>query len=601
MITAVRDLGEWIQSYEQKEPLDVLIEPINRENYPYAVLLSIQGDEWDIELEECDPRTSTKYLYRRKGSTGANYSPTAMVTEIKQTFEMRFEAWFKKFTKKLKKKTEDNAIVFHIANIIEKDKDAIINAMLEKLDGESKGVFLSLKINGKYLKEIPIFVKLFLESVNEKVLKKSSYDRMCSVCGKEKDLVISGASAFKFYTEDKPGYISGGFDSQKSWRNYPVCMDCNLYLIDGKRFIEENLKFSFYGLSYHLIPHFIFGGMDLKEEIIDILTDGEKRQNLQSQKMRDTLAGENDILDLLKDEDDHLTVHLLFLKKTNAAERILLLIQSVFPSRLREIFAAKARVEQRFRLPDGELSAYNFSRIRPFFSKSDKNSRNSDLDMYFLEITNAVFLGKPLDIRFLATFFMKEIRSEFHHLEQEDKGLRQRMKDSLMNVLFFTELGILPVEEGDIMSNSRFAPIYETYGPHLNRPEKKALFLLGCLTQMLLKVQQDIRGSQPFTKRLKGLRMLEADFKGLLPNIFEKLKEYEGEEKYKKYQRNLATLLGEEISSLLLKSDEGWKLSVDEMNFYFVTGMYLQSNVFSMLFNENEEVEPMNKNGEALE
>jgi CRISPR-associated protein Csh1 len=139
------------------------------------------------------------------------------------------------------------------------------------------------------------------------------------------------------------------------------------------------------------------------------------------------------------------------------------------------------------------------------------------------------------------------------------------------------------VKEEESVSSSRFDLIYERLVPHLDRPEKKGLFLLGVLTQLLLDVQKEIRQAQPFRDKLKGLRMREGEFKGLVPLIKDKLWQYESDLRYKDYDRFYAAVLFEEISTLLELSGDNWKLSVDEMNFHFVSGMSMKFKVLNLL------------------
>jgi len=152
----------------------------------------------------------------------------------------------------------------------------------------------------------------------------------------------------------------------------------------------------------------------------------------------------------------------------------------------------------------------------------------------------------------------------------------------LMNVLFFAELKILKTGEENFVPSKLFEDIFELYGPHLDRPEKKALFLLGALTQMLLKKQQNERNSQPFLKQLKGLKMKEKDFLGLLPKVQDKLQQYNALDPKKK-------VLAEEISDFFLRAGTGWKLSVDEMNFCFVSGMNLVHHIENILYGNKHE------------
>jgi CRISPR-associated protein Csh1 len=592
MISAIQELGKRVLKQESKEPLDVLIESISETNYPHVFLVVIEKNNWKVETEECQEGESYKYLYRRGASNGPNFSPTAIVTDLAKTFDKKFMAWFDKMIKQKANFSEPNiSYIQEIYTILHENRDKIYETLKTKINETTGGCVLTLKINGHYLKEDPTFVSLFIRLIQEKDSEVSAKDQVCSVCGHRKDLVMAGSPAFKFYTNDKPGFISGAFDKELAWRNHPVCMDCNLCLQEGKRFLENRLKFRFYGLEYYLIPEFLFGEQNTRDEVIEILRSGNKYKTLHSQQqIENSLADEEDILDVLQEADDDVLFHLLFLRKIQSAERILMVVEDVIPSRLRKIFEAKEQVEKRFPLQKGSTPyrRYHFGRIRAFFNKSDDNKRQSDLEKYFLEITSAVFRGQSIDIRFLTRFFMQEIRkhvagtSERKGEEADTDKIFHVVRDALMNVLFFAELKILKTGEANSVPSKLFEDIFELYGPHLNRPEKKALFLLGALTQMLLNKQKDERGSQPFLKQLKGLKMQEKDFLGLLPKVQDKLQQYNALDPKKK-------VLAEEISDFFLQAGTGWKLSVDEMNFCFVSGMNLVHHIENNLYGNKHE------------
>lgn len=137
------------------------------------------------------------------------------------------------------------------------------------------------------------------------------------------------------------------------------------------------------------------------------------------------------------------------------------------------------------------------------------------------------------------------------------------------------------VRKGEKAVQGKFAQLFDAYGGQLESPEKQAVFLLGALTQMLLDIQQQKRGSKPFVKQLMGLKMDEKAIKGLLPKVIGKLEEYES---YYASHRQLA----EEISHLFLSSSPSWKLSVDELNFYFACGMNLSWKVKEIVANKEE-------------
>jgi CRISPR-associated protein Csh1 len=278
-----------------------------------------------------------------------------------------------------------------------------------------------------------------------------------------------------------------------------------------------------------------------------------------------------EILETISREKDVLTVNLLFLKKEQSAERILLLIEDIFPSRIKEIFDAKDRVDALFQEDDG--AGFNFGKVRTFFAKSSEGKKNNDLDKYFLEIIDATFLGKKIDFTFLTKFYLAVIRKEFI----EDRYFKARVNDALMGVMFFKELGLLTFQEAKSMNESIFSNVLTKYGGMLNSPAKQGVFLLGALTQLLLNKQYAERGAAPFRKHLKGLKMDGRDFRALLPKVRNKLEEYGSFDKGK-------AQIAEEVSRAFLKAGENWKIAADELNFYFVCGMNLAEEIAGIVY-----------------
>ncbi len=265
----------------------------------------------------------------------------------------------------------------------------------------------------------------------------------------------------------------------------------------------------------------------------------------------------------------------LFLQKQQSAERILLLIEDVLPSRIRKIFDAKDYVDTIFQ--NSQKKGFTFGTIRTFFSKSSEDKRQNDLDKYFLEIINSVFKGKKIDFSFLVKFLMASIRRELSKDPQESK-FNFRVKDALMSILFFERLNIISFEEEEgAMSESIFDKIFTKYGKSLSTSAKRGIFLLGVLTQLLLNKQWSERNAKPFIKKLKGLKMDEKDIKALLPEVQNKLEEYEAFDKGKQ-------ILAQEISKYLLEAGDNWNMSVDEINFYFACGMNLADEVVKIIY-----------------
>jgi CRISPR-associated protein Csh1 len=130
------------------------------------------------------------------------------------------------------------------------------------------------------------------------------------------------------------------------------------------------------------------------------------------------------------------------------------------------------------------------------------------------------------------------------------------------------------------MNEDKFGEIYEKF-KGLDTPAKRGIFLLGALTQWLLSLQAYERdGSTPFVKNLKGLNMNIQDIKGLLPKISDKFIAYDN------HTQSVRELEKEISKNLLLEPNP--KLSIEEINFIFATGMALYDEVKSKLKEEDK-------------
>jgi len=146
-------------------------------------------------------------------------------------------------------------------------------------------------------------------------------------------------------------------------------------------------------------------------------------------------------------------------------------------------------------------------------------------------------------------------------------------------MVFFENLGLITFEEVDYMEESIFSSIFSRYGKSFSSPAKRGIFLLGALTQLLLNTQWTKRNAKPFMKKLKGLKMDEKNIKALLPEVQNKLEEYDSFDKGKR-------LIASEVSKYLIEAGEGWKMSVDEINFYFACGMNLIDSVAEIAYSK---------------
>ena len=583
MLEAVKELGELVIQRENKNLLESLIEDPNsngRYNNVIAIIFKKEGNNLyfsDVEVEEYKRDFIMRYLYRSGSANGPDFSPTAKLTEPEKTFPIKILGWFNKTLKdkNIDLSTEDRMFLERIQEELEENKEYIVQKIREiRQDIPKKEyIFITVKIeeDGEdyYPGDFEVFKRSLIKNVERKELEIFSEKEVCSICKEEKDVVIGNAGVYAFYTLDKPGFIVGGFDKDLAWRNFPVCLDCKRAMEEGKRFIRENLRFSFAGIPYQLIPKFILG-KDYIKDIVDIFSDSSKIISLKKEVKKAYLADEEEILDYLSETQDLLTLNFLFIKEQQSAEKILLLIEDVFPSRLKSIFLAKGYVDRLFD------ENFTFRTIRNFFSKSDPNKGSYDLDKYFLEVVDSIFKNKSIDRSFIMDFLMKRIRDRFI----KDDYLAVCIKEAFMVVIFLERLNLLEMEVKD-METKLFDELFKKYEPTFEAPAKKGLFLLGALTELLLRRQFKERGSKPFMKELKSLKMDQKDFIGLLPKIQNKLEEYDAFDKGKR-------ILAEEASHYLLLAGDSWGMGVDEMNFYFACGMNLVQEVADIIYPDKE-------------
>jgi CRISPR-associated protein Csh1 len=590
VLGAIREIGRLRIKQEELTPLQVLVEdPDSNGRYEKVITIMFEqgcSGNWtfkDVELENYEKTKVIRYLYKSGSASGADFTPTARLSgKPEGTFDRKILGWFNilndkelpissheiDFLNHIKDELNSNAL--HIKQEILRIRDEIPNRI---------GIVVTLKFKQnteeKYVGDYPVFVQLLFYQVDKKNEKCATTDKICSICGERKDMIIGNLDTYAFYTLDKIGFITGGFKGSEAWKNFPVCRECKFELDEGKKFLEKSMTFRMCGIEYNLIPKFIIGTEMVPQEILDVFVDTSKRISLNQEVIDRITADEDDILYYLKDTKDIITLNFLFIRKMNAAERIILLIEDVFPSRLRSIFNAKYSTDDTFE------DKFTFASIRNFFSRSDPNKSDYDLDKYFLDIVDRVFKDRPISYHFLLKFIMKKIRNEFIN----DGYYYQAIKDGLMTIYFLQALGLIKME-GEVMEERIFDGLFKKYGPAFETPLKRGLFLLGVLTELLLRKQFVERSAKPFMKNLKSLKMNERDFKGLLPKIQNKLEEYNAFDKGKKI------IAGEAANYLLLAQDD-WQMSVDELNFYFSAGMNMVNEVAKIVYPDErpEEIE----------
>ena len=625
MIDAVSRIGNYIQmTYGGDNLLSTFIEnPNSNGKYKFVLIVILKETEGNylfshIAFDEFSDYP--RYLYKKGPSNGTDATPTSKVAgDIGKTFQNRFLKWFQNYeTYDISKEEKESLKKMNMA--LRDQKETILAELNEKFSQKRSDEYVIITLgierggNIRYLGDLQAFKNILLRKGKDKYyLKKSrgeslGKDSACSVCRGTKDEVYGFAIPWTFHTFDKPGFIAGGFKVNESWKNTPVCFDCATHLEVGKKYIEENLDFGFYGFRYLLVPKLAFGRDDNEtlKEVLGILGNKDQKRNLKiNREVKNRITSdEEEVLEFVKDQKDFFSNSLIFYKKEQSSYRILLLIDGILPSRLKALFDAKEEVDERFKIYNDSILSedqreknyleFNFGVLRRFFPSE---SKNRTFDKIFLEVVDKIFVGDQISYYLLMGFIMSKVREAFikgyptnittlngflllHYIEELNlfKANKVEMKD--MNeqgngVLRIEELESLPLEQ-------RVERFFEANKSFFNTDAKKATFLEGALTQMLLNIQWNDKKATPFRSKLHGLKMNEALIKRLLPEIQNKLEEYG-----KNYYKDLESL----IANHFVLAGVNWKEVDDELSFYFVLGM----DMHKLFRNAKEEEQKIEK------
>jgi len=598
MIEAIRNIGEYALEKEGKSidnPLEILIDnPANRDTKNVLfILLNEENGEFEyrgIETEEYSKDKLKEYLYKKGSPKGTDITPTSMVTEREKTFNIKILNWFKNYNSD---KNNRNEMLRNIYPCIEESKEKILQDLKEKTAIENN--IISFKINGKYLGELEIFRNILVDKASENFYKKfgkisKSENKLCSICKKKSDEVYGFVSTFNFYTVDKPGFISGGFRQKDAWKNYPVCLNCALTLEDGKKYLEDNLSFNFYGFRYLLIPKFMKGvKKDIQKDIFKKI-EIQKDPQFGKKAIKHLTNDENEVLKTMSEQRNYLNNNFLFYSApkgfNGAVFNILLYIEDILPSRLKELFKIKEVVDQEEIFQNCEIDIYqdrkkigkgplefNFGILRTFFPRI---TNNRTFNKYFLDIINKIFTKKPVEYDFLLNFIVKKIRDDFmQNYPTKIDTLKAFMLLNYLNKLNILKLkeevkmetkNLFMMEREEKEMEEKVELFFNKFSDFFGSDIKKAIFLEGVLTQYLLNIQYQERKATPFRIKLKSLKVDEKQIRKLLPEIQNKLEEYG-----KNYYRDLESI----ISNYFISSGNEWNITNDEISFCFVLGMNL--------------------------
>jgi CRISPR-associated Csh1 family protein len=563
----------------------------------------------DLKEENFSKRRVNSYLYRKvQGANGTNLVPT---------FLFQTDRNFGKYSdnvRKLIKKVKQSIQNYKHSFISSEQIDLVEQKLLEyyQFIKFEKRYLFTVKIDNKYFGDFEDYKNLFREDAYSKYYKDSSAkEKLCAVTYKQSEEVWGRVDTLGF-TVDAATFSRNGFDTKDSYKMFPVSPDAVKVLEGAKRIILEsdlNLTRNFYGLKYFILPHFIVNDESLIDRIVQIYFRVNEEGLSLRKEGKSIIYNEDFIYRITEKKELQESVYydIFFYQPNNAQFLIKLHLSDVLPSRFKEIFKAKERIEDKYqpvnriviKSKDKKSASaqidfqINFGglfeqKIPPNYGIKDYFSQKVRTDTifhpYFYKVLEAVFYGTYLNKETVLKAFMEKIVIAFKNVKDNPNDFTRHVKTSFTIYQFFDELKLFNsnIMEEKIVENNEtvslnlkgFIEQHNDFFP-LAEPIKKGAFYLGCLTEKMLSTQRayykfDKPYQEPFLKHLRNLNLdvqqLHALYSKL--NTFQKYQSI-----LKSYDYKEITELQEEAGKYLTASTNLFRT---ELSYAFTLGMAMQ-------------------------
>ena len=293
----------------------------------------------------------------------------------------------------------------------------------------------------KYLGDYTIFRRIFKEESLRKFFAKYNVESkgtaVCYLCGKEKE-VFGFSSSFSFYTFDKKGFAPN-FIREDAWKRLPICSECAISLEAGKEFLNKYLLICARGLTFYVIPNFIFEDLyeDYYRNILKDIEDAGKRKSVEG-----WLCVEDDILEILEEKKNTLNLIFMFIKpKQKDFFDIVRCVEDVPPSWIKRLHDTLKNVNS--------YSLFKEDLLKKILGEKWVGGLNltlNELVQPFFPSTSADIIGNILAQRSIAKnllikAFVREIQDK--HLNEKAWEERLICLKSFMLLLFSNKLKLI--------------------------------------------------------------------------------------------------------------------------------------------------------------
>lgn len=546
MLDAIYKLGELVIKKEQLNLLNILLP--NKELDTVITVEIIQKDNQfkynKTFQEDYDSNNYIKYLNKGGNGNGLNPSPSAQLIkdwEIK-TYPKKFLKWFETHKKETELFAQLNELLTENNQLILED----IKTIYETVDKKKK-ILLTLcivKDNEKfYFGDIPEFKEFIKKNYITKYSngsKKIKGNGVCRFCNEHKTVYgnVLPALDLKFATSEKLGNTPDSILTNQ-WKQVPICYDCASYLSAGKNFIEKYLNFKEDGLTYYVIPNFIFESEEGFNKLYQIVT------RLNNQNSTNISNLEHKLSIISKNLNDIVELKFLFYEKDKSAFNILSHVDGGIPSHISKLHNLQKEL----------INNEKYALLHESYLNSKKINFQDDnwykliiktfefTNKEYLEIIGSILTNKNMNYSLLLTHMIDKIRDDWNN---NGSFVRNDFLNAMMLIQLLNELN-----KEDNMD--------------LDTHDKRCCYYAGQLSRRVINTQYGDGKNKPFKNQLYGLRLDETKIRNLIVKSIAKLDEYD------RYYKDLSDEFNEDFKESLNQ----WDLTNDETSWYFLTG-YLE-------------------------
>lgn len=619
---AIAQIGHWqLEQNRDLDPVDLYIENMfPGKDYQMLVLVfeinSENGKFYcsytgiDIEKVGKDSVNYRKYAYRKGSARGGDVTLT---TKLSNPADKKLQNIKEAQLKKLTSSKHSDAELFKLieteflkneTTITSDVKGYFKNASYE----EQTTTGISIRIHKEsplYLNDFELVRNILLDSGSEKKYdhnntQSRTTNSVCSVTSALAEDVYGFAAPFKYSSPDKPGFISGFFNKEKFWRNYPVSSKEALALEYGKKYIKQYLTGYFYGYEFLFVPHpIIRGNHEELEMIVALLKDAFAITRDKKMSKEERSEAEEYVQKIIARQENFFYLDMLFYsedKKTEAIS-IEMMLEEVLPSRFNKLFIEVPEKINRNQLFKNAIVikkieqnlTFSFQIINNFFS--DK----------FLDVAQRIFQGKPISKAFLFERIIALIRKNYNEAKTQDKWTEPAgwsVLKAIMLINYLQELGLFENNKNynymDTTTNEKktgrfnldgFNEFVKANQSFLDSDIKVGVFAVGVLVRFLFDIQHANLRNTPFENKLRGYKLNPE----LLIQVYT-----EALDKIQKYQKNFYVYsdLRDIVNNyFVVKQQDMNIMSNNELSFYFVAGLEMGKKFKNAKEENNQEIE----------